>query len=50
MRELKDMGADKKMMKEFLQKTMRLDEDQADLYSNIVNMNPPQAEEDAGGF
>lgn len=50
MRELKDMGADKKMMKEFLQKTMRLDEDQADLYSNIVDMNPPQAEEDAGGF
>lgn len=64
MQAMKDLGADKEIMTEFLQKTMQLDEDQAKLFAKIVDaktddqsgmggMMPPDAggggEEEWGG-
>lgn len=49
MQQFKDMGADEKMMTEFLTKVMMVDEDQAKLYAKIVNAKPPD-EEGGGGF
>lgn len=46
MQMMKEMGADEKIMGEFLTKTMMLDEDQARLFAKIVNAKPP---EPAGG-
>jgi hypothetical protein len=46
MQMMKEMGANKDIMGEFLTKTMMLDEDQAKLFATIVDAKPP----DAGGF
>lgn len=48
MQMLKEMGATKEIMAEFLAKTMLLDEDQAMLYASIVDAKPQDG--DAGGF
>jgi len=50
MQQLKDMGASKDLMSEFLAKTMMLDEDQAKLYASIVDTQPQDGGEDGGGF
>ncbi|MCM1128936.1 MAG: hypothetical protein NC211_03535 [Alistipes senegalensis] len=50
MQSLKDMGASKDMVAEFLAKTMMLDEDQAKLYSAIVDVKPADEGAEAGGF
>lgn len=47
MQMLKEMGASKDIMTEFLVKTMMLDEDQAKLYAAIVDAKP---QDDGGGF
>ncbi len=47
MQMMKEMGASKEIMGEFLTKTMMLDEDQAKLFATIVDAKPPQ---DGGGF
>lgn len=47
MQMLKEMGASKDIMTEFLAKTMLLDEDQAKLYAAIVDAKP---QDDGGGF
>lgn len=47
MQMLKEMGASKDIMTEFLAKTMMLDEDQAKLYAAIVDAKP---QDDGGGF
>lgn len=50
MQQLKDMGATKDVMVEFLTKTMMLDEDQAKLYATIVDAKPQdEGGEDGGG-
>ena len=41
MQMLKEMGASKDLMTEFLAKTMMLDAEQAALYSSIVDARPP---------
>jgi hypothetical protein len=48
MQMLKEMGASKDIMAEFLAKTMLLDEDQAALYATIVDAKPQG--NDMGGF
>ena len=52
MQQLKEMGADKNIMKVFLSKTMLVDEDLAETYASIVDMQPPQPPQgdNAGGF
>lgn len=47
MQMMKELGANKEIMEEFLAKTMMLDEDQAKLFATIVDIKPP--EEDGGG-
>jgi hypothetical protein len=47
MQMMKEMGASKEIMGEFLTKTMMLDEDQAKLFATIVDAKPPQ---DGSGF
>lgn len=47
MQMMKEMGANKEIMTEFLAKTMLLDEGQAKLFATIVDAKPP---EDGGGF
>lgn len=42
--QLKDMGASKEIMQEYLTKTMQVDEDQAKLYAQIVEAKPPENE------
>ena len=49
MQAMKDMGANKEIMAEFLTKTMMLDEDQAKLFATIVDAKPPEGADD-GGF
>lgn len=44
MQVFKDMGADKEMMRDFLCKTMQLDEEQAELYSRIVEVKKDEEE------
>lgn len=50
MQMMKDMGATKEIMEEFLAKTMMLDEDQAKLFATIVDAKPPEGAEGGGGF
>jgi len=50
MQQLKDMGASKDLMSEFLAKTMMLDEDQAKMYASIVDTQPQDGGGDGGGF
>ena len=45
---LKDMGADKEFMENYLCKTMQLDEDQAKLYARIVDQKAPGGEGEDG--
>ena len=45
---LKDMGADKEFMENYLCKTMQLDEDQAKLYARIVDQKVPGGEGEDG--
>lgn len=49
MQMMKDMGANKEIMGEFLTKTMMLDEDQAKLFATIVDAKPPEGA-GGGGF
>lgn len=49
LQQAKDLGMDEVQMKEFLAKTMQLDEDQAELYAKIVNQKPPEGDESMGG-
>ena len=49
MQMMKDMGATKEIMSEFLAKTMMMDEDQAQLFAAIVDVKPPE-DADGGGF
>ena len=49
MQQMKDLGASKEIMEEFLEKTMLLDEDQAKLYAKIVEQ-PSQGEGEAPGM
>lgn len=42
MQMMKELGASKEIMTEFLAKTMLLDEDQAQLYATIVDAKPPE--------
>jgi hypothetical protein len=49
MQMLKEMGATKEIMTEFLAKTMMLDEDQAKLYATIADVKPPDDGEGFGG-
>ena len=46
MQAMKDLGASKEVMSEFLAKTMMLDEDQAKLFATILDAKPP---DDGGG-
>lgn len=46
LQQAKELGFDENQMKEFLAKTMQLDEDQAEMYAKIVNVKP---EEQGGG-
>lgn len=48
MQQLKDMGADKKMLKAFLSQQLLVDEELAELYSDLGDMKP--AEPEGGGF
>ena len=50
MQQMKDIGATKEMMQEFLSKTMMLDEDQAKLYAPIVEMKDEGNPDDGPGF
>jgi hypothetical protein len=49
---MKEIGASKDIMVEYLTKTMMLDEEQAQLYATIVDQKPPEADDgmDGGGF
>lgn len=47
MQMMKELGATKDVMSEFLAKTMMLDEDQAKLYASVVDARPP---DDGGGM
>jgi hypothetical protein len=49
MQMMKDMGATKDIMAEFLTKNMMLDDDHAKLFATIVDAKPP-AEDAGGGF
>lgn len=49
MQMMKDMGATKEIMEEFLTKTMMLDEDQSKLFATIVDAKPPEGA-GGGGF
>jgi len=49
MQAMKDIGANKEIMAEFLAKTMMLDEDQAKLFATIVDAKPPDGA-DEGSF
>lgn len=49
MQQMKDIGATKQMMQEFLSKTMMLDEDQAKLYAPIVEMKDENPDDGPGG-
>lgn len=49
MQALKDMGADKRIMQEFLEQQMMLDEDQAKLFAKIVDAKQ-EGEGGEGGF
>ena len=42
MQMLKELGADKEIMENFLTQTMMLDEDQAKLFAKIVDLQPPE--------
>jgi hypothetical protein len=44
--QLKDIGASKEVASEFLSKTMKLDQGQAELYASVMEAKPP---EDGGG-
>lgn len=50
MQVLKELGADKTIMREFLAKTLMLDEEQAELYSKIVEMKQPEGAEEHNPF
>lgn len=52
MQMMREMGASKEVMVEFLTKAMMLDEDQAKLYATIVDAKPPDGGRDpsSGGF
>lgn len=51
MQALKDMGANKEIMQNFLQKSMALDEDDAELYASIVEIKQEgEGGEMGGGF
>ena len=45
MQMMKELGASKEVMEQFLCKTMALDEDQAKLYATIVDAKPAEAED-----
>lgn len=49
MQMLKDMGANKEIMQEFLTKNMMLDEDQAKLYATITELKAQGGDEGMGG-
>ncbi|AEJ01265.1 hypothetical protein Nit79A3_1433 [Nitrosomonas sp. Is79A3] len=49
MQQMKDLGATEEMMKEFLSKTMMLDEDQAKMYAPIVKMKDENPDDGPGG-
>ena len=49
MQMMKDMGATKEIMEEYLTKTVMLDEDQAKLFATIVDAKPPEGA-GGGGF
>jgi len=46
MQAMKDLGANKEVMAEFLEKIMMLDADQAKLFASVVDAKPP---DDGGG-
>lgn len=46
---LKDMGATKEIMEEFLSKTLLIEEEQAKLYAKIVDVKPPDMGMEGGG-
>ncbi|MCK9394244.1 MAG: hypothetical protein M0Q44_01470 [Methylobacter sp.] len=48
--QLKDAGATKEMMQDFLTNEMMLDEEQAKLYAPIVDVKPPAEGEGGGGL
>jgi hypothetical protein len=48
MQMMKDMGANKEIMEVFLSKTLLIDEEQAKLYSTIVELKPPGLDDDEG--
>lgn len=50
MQQMKDMGADEAMMREFLIKIMKLDDEEATMFAKIVNAKKPEGEEGGGGF
>lgn len=49
MQMMKELGASKEVMTEFLVKTMMLDEDQAKLYASVVDAKPPEDDGGMGG-
>lgn len=50
MQMMKELGARKDVMTEFLSKTMMLDEDQAKLFATITDAPPPEGNEPGGGL
>lgn len=49
MQAMKDLGANKEVMAEFLEKIMMLDADQAKLFASVVDAKPPDDGGDGGG-
>ena len=50
LQQAKDLGMDETQLKEFLSKTMQLDEDQAELFAKLANQKPPEGEDGMGAM